>query len=45
MAKGQLRSGREKKKPKQAKVKPAPAASRFAVQATPGDTVTGKKKW
>jgi hypothetical protein len=30
MAKGQQRSSREKKKPKQDKVKPAAASSRFA---------------
>lgn len=31
MAKGQLRSNREKKKPKQAKAKPAGAVSQFSV--------------
>ncbi|WP_421693583.1 hypothetical protein [Aestuariivirga sp.] len=31
MAKGEQRSNREKKKPKQEKAKPAPAASPFAV--------------
>jgi hypothetical protein len=31
MAKGQLRSNREKKKPKQSKAKPVGAASQFSV--------------
>ena len=31
MAKGQLRSNREKKKPKQSKAKPAGAVSQFSV--------------
>jgi hypothetical protein len=32
MAKGQLRSNREKKKPKQQKAKPAAGVSQFSVQ-------------
>ena len=42
MAKGQLRSNKEKKKPKQDKLKPATPTSGFTVPATkpPG---TGKK--
>ncbi len=44
MAKGQLRSNREKKKPKQAKAKPTGAVSQFAVmQAKPAGSSTAKK--
>ena len=44
MAKGQQRSNREKKKPKQAKDKPTPPASVFsALNAKPG-APAGKKK-
>lgn len=44
MAKGQIRSNREKKKPKQAKAKPAGAASQFsAAQPKPGASSSGKK--
>lgn len=39
MAKGQQRSNREKKKPKQDKKKAAPAASPFAANRTPGKPV------
>ena len=45
MAKGQLRSNREKKKPKQQKAKPAAGVSQFSIQqprTTTGPT-TGKK--
>jgi hypothetical protein len=45
MAKGQQRGTREKKKPKQTKVKPAPAVSRFAAAPVQGDAAAGKKKW
>ncbi len=45
MAKGQRRSNREKKKPKQAKAKPAPSTSRFTAPAMAGDAVAPKKKW
>jgi hypothetical protein len=46
MAKGQLRSNREKKKPKQAKAKPTGAVSQFSVmQAKPvAATSSGKKQ-
>ena len=46
MAKGQLRSNREKKKPKQAKAKPAGAVSQFsALQPKPtGVSSSGKKQ-
>jgi hypothetical protein len=44
MAKGQQRSNREKKKPKQAK-KPAVSATPYAVaSANPGAATPGKKK-
>ena len=44
MAKGQLRSNREKKKPKQAKAKPTGATSQFSVaQPKPANTSSGKK--
>ncbi len=42
MAKGQLRSNREKKKPKQAKAKPAAATSQFSVK--PASTSSSGKK-
>jgi hypothetical protein len=46
MAKGQQRKTREKKKPKQAKLKPAAPASRFAAApVAAGDPAAGKKKW
>lgn len=46
MAKGQQRGTREKKKPKQAKLKPAAPASRFAAAPVAvGDPAVGKKKW
>jgi len=45
MAKGQQRGTREKKKPKQDKVKPAAATSRFAAAPVPmGYPAAGKKK-
>ncbi len=45
MAKGQLRSNREKKKPKQAKAKPAGAQSQFSVlQPKPVATSSSAKK-
>jgi hypothetical protein len=45
MAKGQLRSNREHKKPKQNKTKPAVPASPFAAtQVKPGGPAPGKKK-
>lgn len=43
MAKGQLRSNREKKKPKQAKAKPTGAVSQFSV-AQPKPISTAKKQ-
>jgi hypothetical protein len=44
MAKGQLRSNREKKKPKQSKAKPTGATSQFSVaQAKPVNTSSTKK--
>jgi hypothetical protein len=44
MAKGQLRSNREKKKPKQAKAKPTAATAQFSTaQAKPGNAGGGKK--
>jgi hypothetical protein len=43
MAKGQLRSNREKKKPKQAKAKPAGAVSQFSV-SQPKPSSTAKKQ-
>jgi hypothetical protein len=45
MAKGQQRSNREKKKPKQQKAKPATAVSQFAIQQprTTTGPATGKK--
>ena len=45
MAKGQLRSNREKKKPKQAKAKPAGAVSQFSVlQPKPVNITSAGKK-
>lgn len=46
MAKGQQRSNREKKKPKQSKAKPAGAVSSFSVMQPKADLApwTGKKK-
>jgi hypothetical protein len=45
MAKGQIRSNREKKKPKQAKAKPTGAASQFSVlQPKPMTTSSSGKK-
>jgi hypothetical protein len=46
MAKGQLRSNREPKKPKQAKPKPAAPGSTFGVIAAlkPGGASGGKKR-
>ena len=44
MAKGQLRSNREKKKPKQTKPKPPGAVSQFAaMQAKPAGSPAAKK--
>lgn len=44
MAKGQKRSNREAKKPKQAKVKAAAAASPFAAQNAKTAASPGKKR-
>ncbi len=44
MAKGQQRSGREAKKPKQNKVKAAPVASATSAQIKSGGFTGGKKK-
>jgi hypothetical protein len=46
MAKGQIRSNREKKKPKQAKAKPTGAVSQFSVSQPKPTTVSssGKKQ-
>jgi len=45
MAKGQQRGTREKKKPKQEKVKSIAATSRFgAMPSTTGNPAAGKKK-
>ena len=45
MAKGQQRSNREQKKPKQSKLKPAVPGSPFAVtQVKPAAPIPGKKK-
>jgi len=45
MPKGQQRSNRELKKPKQSKLKPAAPASPFAAtQAKPGAPIGSKKK-
>lgn len=45
MPKGQQRSNREQKKPKQSKLKPAVPASPFAAtQVKPGAPISGKKK-
>lgn len=44
MAKGQQRSNREKKKPKQSKDKPAAAVSTFSAQVAKSSSLTGKKK-
>jgi hypothetical protein len=44
MAKGQMRSNKEKKKPKQNKDKRAPAASPFAANQRPPEAAAGKKK-
>lgn len=43
MAKGQQRSNREKKKPKQAKKPAAPASSFASTQAKPAGHAPGKK--
>jgi hypothetical protein len=43
MAKGQQRSNREKKKPKQAKKPAAPASTFASVQPKPGAPAPGKK--
>jgi hypothetical protein len=43
MAKGQKRSNREKKKPKQEKPKASPAAA-FIVPSRPGAPMSGKKR-
>ena len=43
MAKGQQRSNREKKKPKQAKKPAAPTSSFTSTQTRPGDPAAGKK--
>ena len=43
MAKGQIRSNREKKKPKQSKAKPAGAVSQFSV-SQPKPSSSGKKQ-
>jgi len=46
MAKGQMRSNREKKKPKQVKPKPGAAAATLSTtQGKPGAPATGKKKY
>lgn len=42
MAKGQQKSNREKKKPKQEKAKPAGATSQFSMKPTSGSS-SGKK--
>ena len=44
MAKGQQRSNREKKKPKQSKDKPAAAATTFSAQLAKSSSLPGKKK-
>jgi len=44
MAKGQQRSNREKKKPKQSKDKPAAVASSFSAQVAKSSSFAGKKK-
>jgi hypothetical protein len=44
MAKGQLRSNKEKKKPKQPKTPSAPASPFAAAQAKPGGGMPGKKR-
>jgi len=44
MAKGQQRSNREKKKPKQAKKAVAPASPYAQAQVNPGAAPPGKKK-
>jgi hypothetical protein len=44
MAKGQKRSGREPKKPKQTKTKTATAASPFAAYPKAGGPAPGKRK-
>jgi hypothetical protein len=44
MAKGQQRSNREKKKPKQAKKPAAPVSSFASGQARPADLAPGKKR-
>jgi len=44
MAKGQQRSNREKKKPKQAKKPAAPASPYVVAQANPAAAPPGKKK-
>ena len=45
MSKGQKRSNREIKKPKQAKQKVSAAANTSSSQAKPGVFERGKKKW
>jgi hypothetical protein len=44
MAKGQQRSNREKKKPKQDKTKVIVSSSPFAAHTNPGAKVAGKRK-
>ncbi len=44
MAKGQQRSNREKKKPKQAKTAAAPATSQYALQPSKSGAQSGGKK-
>jgi hypothetical protein len=45
MSKGQQRSNREKKKPKQVKTATAPATSQYSLQPTkPGANQGGKKR-
>lgn len=44
MAKGQQKSNREKKKPKQPKSKPTAAVSTFSVQQAKPMSTAGKKK-
>lgn len=44
MAKGQMRSNREAKKPKQDKAKPSPAASPFSTQPAGKAAPAGGKK-
>jgi hypothetical protein len=44
MAKGQMRSNKEKKKPKQNKERSTPASSPFAAQQRPSNAPAGKKR-